>query len=489
MKVVQTSEFEQAILTGRDRVVSAAASQAWQDIPETLRFCLALGQCWNLPNLKRHQIRLIERSCRKVGERFEQLSPETVIKIAKAYCSIVMNQAKPTRFALVFLTSERGQVDRAVRLFDLFHRARKSLWGEIDQQDNLKWYTSLHHMFGEVVYLAHRCATWQNLLIGAVQGHCQAVRVIEMLLLHYGTIATQLSIVPISQWQPGEALNSMAAFYMLAGNATEIVRLPVPDAVASQFSELVHSIHQQFERDEFKLNELIEWFDRHEQQYLDHEAQMWHEIIDEPRYGLRTGGADRVKLNVSALQMRQIKYTSLQLLPDQFPNARAKLWLTEFDQPVSISFTLNPRLNSVNPDLVFERDDPRYGQILIDRILYYIGLHSYWKIITGKLDAVMGIREVTQVRLVRQDGARAPLFRLFQQVRPHFRRLPEGYQASEEAVRLAAATIGLPPECYTFVREHERGYQEVENLPPLFTYHDRDIGYEPGSSTEQPTAL
>lgn len=482
---MQVGEFVEALLQGKDRVISTAANRAWQDIPDTLRFCLAVGQSWNPAVLRRHQKRLIERSMRKIRERFEQLTPETVIQVAHAYGLICLNQSTMNCFAGVFLNSERGQFDRAVKLFELFHRARKLLWDDLGEE-NIRRYTYLHQMFGEVVCQAHRCPTWPNFVTAASKGHRQAVRVLEMLIYHYGSTATRLDVVPLSQLPPGELLNNpMDVYYILSGgNDTEIVRLPAPDAVAVQFRDLVISITQQLSQDQLKLNGLIEWFDHHEQQYLDHEAQMWHEIVHQPRYALRTAGADRIKLNVSALRMRQVRYTSLQLFPEQFPLARAKFWQMAFDQPVSMSFRLDPQLNSMNPDLVLERSDPRYPQTVVDRILYYIALHSYWKIVTGNLDSVMRVREVTEVRAVRQPDTGANVFRPFQLVRPHFRRLPEGYLASEEAIRLAAATIGSPPHGYTFVREHERGYQQVENLPPLFTYHDRDIGYEP----EQPTA-
>lgn len=422
---------------------------------------------------------------RKIRERFEQLTPETVIQVAHAYGSIAHNRSIMNCFAGVFLNSERGQFDRAAKLFELFHRARKLLWADLGEE-NLKRYLNLHQMFGELLCQAHRCPTWPNLVTAAAKGHSQAVKVVEMLVFHYGTTATRLAVVPLSQLPPGELQDSTVVITILSGNDSKIIRLPAPDAVADQFADLVNSINRQLAQDQLKLDGLIQWFDCHERDYLEHEAQMWDEIIHQPRYALRTAGADRIKLNVSALRMRHVRYTSLQLFPEQFPLARAKFWQMEFDQPVSMSFRLDPRLNSMNPDVVCERSNPRYPQTVVDRILYYVALHSYWKIITGKLDEVIRIREASQVKVVRQPGQRPSLFRLFQVVRPHFRRLPEGFQASEEAERLAAETIGSLPQGFTFVREHERGYQQVENLPPLFTYHDRDIGYEP-QALQQPT--
>lgn len=194
--------------------------------------------------------------------------------------------------------------------------------------------------------------------------------------------------------------------------------------------------------------------------------QLWQKIQD-PLYGLRPGGKDRVKLSIPEITGFSSFYqiSSLQFFLEKWgeegPVVKVKVNISFFEREYSYFFTLQPRMTQIQ-GRIYLPEDPRQ---IIDLILIYLATFSLKKIVTGEL--------YKEKKETKKRGREKTPYQT--SVRPHFRKLPVNWQASEEA-RLRARDIlrqELPPG-KTFVRDYKKGVGE-ELDGPLFTLTANDL--------------
>lgn len=248
------------------------------------------------------------------------------------------------------------------------------------------------------------------------------------------------------------------------------VELPVPEEYVYDCNRFYRQMSESHTRRLIEFARLVSWFAAYEEQFQEAAARFWDDIIADTKYGLRPEGRDVVRIDVTGLRGHGYRY--IQLFPGQsFPNARAKVWieLELMGRRIYVEHALSPGpLRQVDPV-----SQPGSLDSATDKLQQFIALHCMWKIMTGRVFRVS----------VRKSGAgerkRAELERAFL-VRPHYRWLVPGHQASERAVGRSVGEFGHePPPGKTFVKseiEPERAVAlPVDKARPVVTYTDEDL--------------
>ena len=403
----------------------------------------------------------------------------------------------------IVLGTAQGELERAVHLFDLFVQARLSVSGDI--QEVARAETSLALMFGTIVsgYVEQRTPriasrltlaeqnpvlqellvplpaktpekipvtqTWHNFLTAVSQDQPQAFRILNIMWTLYG-MKSGAEFVRLSEWTIPDHITMLLD---TIGNM-EPVLLPVPDHLYDSVSPKTSEITQRLMDEQAKVVTIVEWFSRERDSFLQRRDAMWAEISTEPKFGLRTDGRDRIRMNFGALEMSIWRYEALQLFPvNPFPRARAKYWIRLHEFPYSLTFTLDPKQSQMDKNHPRSTDSTEGMRHLVDEMLECIALDCYWRIVTGNTQT----GQASNVSTTTPQQGEVRRGRSLHTVRPFFRTLPRGFQPSPQALALAQKVLGTPPPGRTFVKEHERGFQQAANIPPLFTYTEIDLGY------------
>jgi hypothetical protein len=319
----------------------------------------------------------------------------------------------------------------------------------------------------------HVTRTWTKFIRAVAADDQIALKNLEGLIAGWCCDGRAIECDKLSAWPRFKILDAIeSARPFIVEEPT--VTLPIPDDLTEKIYRVFNRILDEIREDQQCLVDFVAWYKGNEQEFLNRQKEMWDEIINQPKYGLRTGGLDRIKIGLAILKRKVHHYQSLQLFPEDFPKAKGKFWLKHFDDPVSITFELDPLKDALSINFRFDRDDPR---AIMNRALYYIALDCYHRIITGKHRKNPSKTLLPASVAKQQLGANITRFAV---VRPHFRLLPSGYHASGQAIDHALLGVGYaPPQGFTFVREHERGYAYIDSIDPLFTYSEDDLGYKP----------
>lgn len=180
---------------------------------------------------------------------------------------------------------------------------------------------------------------------------------------------------------------------------------------------------------------------------------LWQEI-ENPSYGLRPEGKDRIEIKIPEMNYSFYQILSFQFFPQEWPIVKVKVNLLFFDD-YHFFFTLSPGATEIK-GRVYLPEDPRKK---FDFLLLYLATLSYWKIVTGKIFSEKGL-----IPTAIGTGSGEKIKTTY--VRPHYRTLPKGWKSSEEAKSRALKILhqGLPPG-KTFVRDYEKGKGEESKGP------------------------
>jgi hypothetical protein len=188
------------------------------------------------------------------------------------------------------------------------------------------------------------------------------------------------------------------------------------------------------------------------------------EILEKPSRGLRSGGADYIEINISTLFSNGIR--SVVFYPENctFPNLRIEIMYLKWTPhlvPVSCELTDMCLQNFINSD-----DD---AHTIVKDLLEAVIVDVLHRIIVTSSVAIK--KEEQKSKLKAHD---CEVERAFE-VRPHFRKLPGGWQASVKAKEMAGEKFGwtLPPG-KTFVQGHYRNGQIDYQIKtsPIMVYDD-----------------
>lgn len=295
-----------------------------------------------------------------------------------------------------------------------------------------------------------KMGTWTNVLTHALSTGDE--HRVSLFLCRLATMASQLVFItpiPFSRWtkEGHEILNDF--------DDHKVYKLPVPDHLTSRVTALVDRLSQELVDRHQPLDTLISEFIATREKYNEKYANMWLDMMVSPRRGLRDGWLDSATINLPG--MRDIGYKLLSLNPEGvFPNFAARYLIESYGGRNSVQISLQPSdLQSVG-----FTNDPRLRAM--DQIMAFVAVSTMWRIVMA--EPTRGSEN--------GDGTRDVSGSI---VRPFFRRLPQGFQASNEARARARQTFRTEPlPGFTFVKEHQRG-ENPQSGTPLFAIESEDF--------------
>jgi len=206
----------------------------------------------------------------------------------------------------------------------------------------------------------------------------------------------------------------------------------------------------------------------------------WQEIVSQARCFIRSGGRDKIKMAVP--EFRKFGIDSFVFVREghQFPAVLIHLWYLQLEEKFRITMNLDQQgnLHGTNPGWVPE----------ISMLLKFIIVDSYHKLVCNPGQT---IPRSTRTRVLQQDKGNGQQTEIeITEVRPHFRQLPSGWKASDQALvsyQEALETDQPLPEGMTFVAgyDYERGpqiqlvsshhWQEQSDQPAIMSYNRKRI--------------
>lgn len=455
------------ILNGTDsKLLQTLRRDPWANPKMGLELAAGLWEALENPKpLTRTQRKLLDRCRERLRETVVRIDPPTMLLIAISRYQLLREH---TRQPNPFFTRPDETV-RAVKIIKTLLEARRSLrpYREpegLDQETEANALIGLGVLLYDTIFcsVAEHEHTWTSFLTAVVQDNADAIATLGM-LVEAESDHNNVGIIPFSQFVEFAEEESPKLMDALVSEGQQYpVYLPVPDKIHDTVSETYTRFLHQHQLCQIAYEQALERFRQYPEEFAYLEKVMWEDIVSNPRYGLRNHGLDKIRLDFGSCPHRVVP-EMIQLFPLAFPKAQAKCWMRYRGERHSVAtYNLGP--------------EPADGYMLAGRFLRFVAIQCYWEITMGRAhqDLASTSSETKERRLT---ADREQLKNKLSHVRPFFRKLPIGYRSSRKALTLAQQTfaIGSMPSGKTFVQEHERGWQEMEAIAPLFTYSCRDI--------------
>lgn len=246
-------------------------------------------------------------------------------------------------------------------------------------------------------------------------------------------------------------------------NTEQQMCLPVPKNLINWFGRQQLAYDKKLKETNARLIAFTDRFREHAEQYRERFQDMWLDMMVRPKWALRSGDLDCVAIDIPELEwIKRIRFETI----SEFPNFRATFEERIYTAPSTHTTTCSPS-DLYTKEFVereFGLSEKEISIRWMNRALTYLAVRCVWEI-------VMGVRSKKNVRLNKEHGSNGAAV-----VRPQFRNLPDGQQASAEArVRALEVMKSAPLPGFTFVREYTRGLNP-QSGNPLFTL--TDIGLE-----------
>lgn len=460
---------EMAILKGKDgKFLKALRRDPWENPEVGTDFLFGLSHFighHKSPNSS--QKRLLELCTRRLRETSLRILPEQLLQIARFFKEWTAKEHElGGKINLALFHTGEGEIKEAIAIVKTIIEARYLLppYADLegsDAEDEANIHAGLIGIFNFVVWGYLDDCTWRNFTKGLELNERDALE--TFIMLQYNIKRSQeLHFTSYDKFQKYKAEN------LLDGDSKSPIRIPIPNIDAAEM--IGANIAGEMDRvGELcrSFIDIVEWFKKHEEEFAFLEKEMWEDIRLRPKYGLRSNGRDKVKLDIVP-DNDYIGLDSIQFFPQQFPNTDVKIWRNWRGKKESVAFHLYPKFS-------FSSWDGDNNDISSSKMLYFIALQCYWEIVMGKSSKTSEEDKTSTTRVSATDKDR--MRERLSHVRPFFRKLPEGQHYSEKALGLAQQALNClnMPEGKTFVREHERGWQEMESIQPLFTYSVQDV--------------
>lgn len=425
------------------------------------------------------------------------------------FCNQILDKIKPEYMHDILLLEDNGLVinklmelaskntDSATKLALLLQRALYSL--SLDNDEQMLYTTIFVNSLTFTGQKDYQCYVskrrWQpekswhdwmmKLLSAANQNNEKANNFfISMFML---TISNGIILIP----QTEEVFSQIGHVHNLAMVIQDAQRIadnqPVENRkydkvfypLAQEYLDIAKKLYQQ--ADDFldicaQFNSYLNSFLSYQQQMENEINKMFLNIINNPHCFVRQGKTDKVSIRIPEFRSWGIVSLIFEIEGCVFPE-------------VYVNFLMNLHGEKFNAKLKISKDgkingyNPEWPEILI-YVLAYIIFDSYHELVCNQKSASSS-RKKTTIR--KQQKAGQQVYEEETEVRPHFRTLPEGWQASAEAEENLKNYLNNPeaelPEGMTFVKgfSYERGtgkfinlsqkdWEEIEKIPPVFTY-------------------
>lgn len=246
-------------------------------------------------------------------------------------------------------------------------------------------------------------------------------------------------------------------------------RIVVPDHLYEKTVGLSNALHARNEQACASAEAFRSWFLDHSNVIGTVFDERCREIVEKPKYGLRPMGHDSCLVRISAL--RSVGITSFSFYPEgeHFPDVKLSIAVRKSAGPMLCQYMVALRNFQLQArDIVFENwNDIEVGYLR--SVMEFVVVDALHRIVVRKPTKDLADEQVERVRTVPSIEPRRRVT-----VRPFLRRLPVGFQASEESQQLAFLHLGwVLPEGVTFVQSHDRWMGLPSGKPtPLFEYTD-----------------
>lgn len=364
-------------------------------------------------------------------------------------------------------------------LLTLCWHENRTFFRDVDDQLHRK--SGLLCLITDFIINMHTTKTFENLIILMSNGDSQAEKIFQRFILIYLNANGMPRPIPYSLWQ--DEIKKLSSMSEIFNKKTEGIKfytcvglLPVPDIFLNYISDKLDEIVTK-ELEGLHLLNFVNWFWENIDDFDILYQIMWEEILNQSKYWIRSNGKDVVKLDFDKLNSYTHELLKLQFIREQlqFPRVWARFWCKLHGNLHIEEYLLGeaPLLKDYCQNSNLANDDPR---VICDKIYLFIATHCLWKIATAQKAKTTIKSSLSKSRS--EAGVRATA-----EVRPHFRRLPEGYLASEEAKSHSKDLFGFePPKNMTFVKQHLRNlqseYEELDKIIPLFNYSNEDLTFD-----------
>lgn len=481
-----------ALTAGRDREVITFISNAWQNIGETIEFCRCIAGLHGSVVVRWSARRLIEGYC---VELRKQLCLLELDKFAQVMGYYERCQSRGDDLFDVLLSTTPDEEQTSIRLIERIAEATLVYNGKFMVPEARGVVMGLCRAMATIV-ASPTANTWTTFLRFAAEGNMEALEVLKLFpFLLEDSIRKQIVLLDMD-------VNGLSSEAMVANSfssylSVELKQFPDPflvsssPEVASAITGLLHEHNDKIRIADIRLNHFLSWYRRNESRFVEDQRRLWHEIERDATWGLRPGGADCIKIGVVDLGYG-IDYDRIQYFDTGvFGQPEVKVWQNILGRPLSSSFVLGHDIRSE------EYKEGGDNHMVMSRAFRHLALIGLNAILTGKQKTGRTIAKVCRVRPDDLGSMRSQEVRQGPR-RPHYRWLPEGQQASLEAISRSREVFpSPPPEGKTFVRavdhditymvETAESYAAVRSIEPLFTVAMAQLGYkQPGGITVCP---
>lgn len=223
--------------------------------------------------------------------------------------------------------------------------------------------------------------------------------------------------------------------------------------------------------DQQKGNELLAWFEEHQQEIDRITRERLDAITNHPRHGLRPFGFDRVNIKLSVLWNAGFRHIVFHPENHIFPETGVKLGIVQYKPHItSYHGTLTEPQKLIVDDMIFDCES--HPPEAIRKILSFVLIDILYRII-----AAPSHKRLFNDHDPTYESRVGPALEV--SVRPFIRRLPLGQEASQTARAFGEDFFKMQlPAGVTFVRAHYRGGEvSFDNMPtgPLMTYTDEHL--------------
>lgn len=489
--MLKQEDFLQMLKGNNRKALNRFCRKLFNDMGETMEFLLAMSAFLDVNRKGDISIRCYEMASEfttKARSRFSQL-PDCQFLEAICYYHKFLEKEKKRRqsgesfgfdITLFLGGSKRGEINQAKRIILKLSKiiSDNPLPDPKDKTNANKTLYVVGFFLGLVAYTNITC-TWENFLVAAAEDEAakQSLKGLLQIILMYNQAG--FNIIPANEWNETRDLTIgwlQNAVVALNFSGNQIINLPVPNQSISLVRELVDGLLNEVRERQKEFVALTLWFGDNRQSFDEIFGKMWFDIKTKPKHGLRPGGKDFIKIEVSAMKAQG--HHKLQFFSEgmKFPEAKVLYWMKENNLPYNFALRLDPERTHLAEYIIKPGLDEENIVALVDQLLIFIALHCYWRIVTAQKGMPFSDR-IWQKPVSGKAKSERISHALSTIVRPHFRQLPSGYKASGDAIGRSLGVFKMePPTGWTFVKKHDRGFIESELITPLFAYSDADIG-------------
>lgn len=473
-------EILRALQLGKDtKNLKRLRRDPWENVRQGIYLVIALEKVLFASTRPTNaSFKLVTRCLSRIRDTSVHLTPEKVQEIGSIQLEYWTQEVESGSFAFsrfIFgMKDENASKRQAVRRIEVLLNAYSSLPPfspgdpaySKEEMDDLSEGVAI--LFGSIVDSFSVDFTWIRFLEAVAEEEEGALKAFQKILLGHALMKNPVEWEPFDQspysedprkQTTGEAIELFTSY--LYGSPEGSVKMPVPRNLEEKIREKAELFVSQLIEEEEQVRPFLGWYQERREELLSVKGAMWDDILNRSEYGLRDNGYDHV-----AVKLPTHAWENIQFFPEAFPKVSVRFWGSF--QGIRIFYTeiIGPeiRTNRVLPEDTLEMEN-----VLFSELSEFIAVQSYWEIVMG--NSKQEAPEDGTVGTGRKMGERGGSV-----VRPHIRRLPEGSSASSEARELAQEVLGvsLRPGT-TFVRQHEHGWSEIDNVPPAFTFTKKHL--------------